>query len=100
MRKLLMTVAAAIAAITFTPLAQADSQQDQMFISVLDGNNISVPDMNNAIQSGHMACSELAAGKSEIAVELDVSGANPPGISRADASWVIAAAKKAFCPGS
>jgi hypothetical protein len=100
MRKLLMTGASAIAAITFAPLAQADSQQDQMFISVLDGNNISVPDMNNAIQSGHMSCSELAAGKSEIAVELDVLGANPPGVNRADASWAIAAAKKAFCPGS
>ena len=98
MKTLMIPGVAAIAAIAFAPVAQANN--DQMFISVLDGHNVSVPDMNNAIQSGHMACRELAAGKDEIAVELDVSGANPPGISRADASWVIAAAKKAFCPGS
>jgi Protein of unknown function (DUF732) len=86
------------AAVAVAPVAHAD--HDQMFISVLDGHNLSVPDMNSAIQSGHMACRELAAGKDEISVEIDVSGANPPGISRADASWVVAAAKKAFCPGS
>jgi Protein of unknown function (DUF732) len=98
--KLLIAGVAALAAITFAPVAQANN--DQMFISFLDGHDISarIPDMNNAVQSGHMACRELAAGKDEISVELDVSGANPPGISRADASWVIAAAKKAFCPGS
>jgi hypothetical protein len=102
MRKLLIGGLAAFAAITFTPVAQADSQQDQMFISFVDGHDISarIPDMNNAIQSGHLACRELAAGKDEISVEIDVSGANPPGINRADASWVVAAAKKAFCPGS
>lgn len=101
MKKLLMTGVAALAAITVTPVAQADNN-DQMFISFLDGHDISarIPDMNNAIQSGHMACRELAAGKSEIGVELDVVGANPPGPSRADASWVVAAARKAFCPGS
>jgi Protein of unknown function (DUF732) len=88
------------AGIACAPLAQADSNHDQMFISFLDGHGVSarLPDMNNAIQSGHMACQELAAGKSMVDVELDVSGANPPGISRADASWVIAAAQKAFCP--
>jgi hypothetical protein len=101
MKKLLITGVAALAVITVTPAAQAGNN-DQMFISFLDGHDISarIPDMNNAIQSGHMACRELAAGKDEISVELDVSGANPPGISRADARWVIAAAKKAFCPGS
>lgn len=101
MKKLLIGGVAALAAITFSPQAHAD-QNDQMFVSFLDGHDISarIPDMNNAIQSGHMACRELAAGKSEIGVELDVSGANPPGLNRADASWVIAAAKKAFCPGA
>ncbi|MGA8543781.1 MAG: DUF732 domain-containing protein [Mycobacterium sp.] len=92
---------AAFVAITLSPQAYADSQNDQMFISFLDGHDISarIPDMNNAVQSGYLACRELAAGKPEIDVELDVSGANPPGLSRADSSWVIAAAKKAFCPG-
>ena len=54
-------------------------------------------DMNVAVQSAHMACSELAAGKSEVAVELDVVGQNG-NLSRADASWVIAGAKQAYCP--
>ena len=102
MKKLLMTGVAAVAAITFAPLAHADSQSDQVFISFLDGHDISarIPDMNNAIQSGHMACEELAEGAPEVVVELDVSDANPPGLNRADASWVIAAAKEAFCPGA
>ncbi len=85
------------AGIACAPLAHADDH-DQMFISFLDSHNVRVPDMNNAVQSGHLACRDLATGKSEIDTELDVAGANPPGISRADASWVIAAAKRAFCP--
>jgi Protein of unknown function (DUF732) len=92
--------AAAAAAVVFAPIAQADSQQDQTFISYLDGHNISadIADMNDAIQSGHLACRELAAGKGETTVEFDVSGANHPNLNMADASWVVAAAKKAFCP--
>jgi hypothetical protein len=88
-----------VAGIACAPVAQADNQ-DQMFIAFLDSHGVSarLPDMNNAVQSGHLACRDLAVGKNEIDTELDVSGANPPGISRADASWVIAAAKKAFCP--
>ncbi len=100
MRKLVLGGMMVFAAIAFSPQAYADN--DQMFISYLDGHGISarIPDMNNAVQSGYMACRELAAGKSEIAVEFDVSAANPPGLNRSDASWVIGAAKKAFCPGS
>jgi hypothetical protein len=92
-------VAAAFTATAYAPLAQANTQ-DQMFIAFLDSHGISarLPDMNNAVQSGHLACRDLAAGKSEVDTEFDVVGANPPGISRADASWVVAAAKKAFCP--
>ena len=53
---------------------------------------------NSAIQSGHLACQDLAAGKGEINTEFDVIAANPSGLSRADASWIIGAAKRAYCP--
>ena len=99
MNKAVVIAGVLAAGITCAPLAQANNQ-DQMFIAFLDSHGVSarLPDMNNAVQSGHMACQDLAAGKSMVDVELDVSEANPPGISRADASWVVAAAKKAFCP--
>jgi hypothetical protein len=101
MKKLLIPGVAAAAAVVFATIAQADSQQEQMFISFLDGHNISarIADMNDAALSGHMACRELAAGKNEAQVEFDVSGANHPNLNMADASWVVAAARKAFCPG-
>jgi hypothetical protein len=84
--KLLIAGVAALAAITFAPVAQANN--DQMFNSFLDAHDISarIPDVNNAVQSGHMACRESAAGRDEISVELDVSGRTHPGISRSDAS--------------
>ncbi len=87
------------AGIACAPAAQANTQ-DQMFIAYLDSHGVSarIPDMNSAIQSGHLACQDLAAGKGEINTEFDVIAANPSGLSRADASWIIGAAKKAFCP--
>jgi hypothetical protein len=101
LRKVLLAgVAAALAATSCAPLAQADTQQDQMFIAYLDSHGVSarIPDMNSAVQSGHLACQDLAAGKGEINTEMDVVAANPSGLSRADASWIIGAAKRAFCP--
>jgi hypothetical protein len=91
--------AAATALAPFTmPTAHADAA-DQQFFAVLDSHGVSAKysDINNAIQSAHMACRELAAGKSEVAVQLDVVGANP-NLSRADASWVVYGARKAYCP--
>jgi hypothetical protein len=101
-RKSLVAAAIAVAPLTVAcaPLAQADTQQDQRFIAYLDSHNVSqhISDMNTAVAAGHMACRELAAGKDEISTELDVAGAVSGNVSRADASWIIAAAKKAYCP--
>jgi len=79
------------AGIALAPIAHADSQSDQKVIAYLDSHGLSAKstDMNVGVPSAHMACSELAAGKSEVAVELDVVGQNG-NLSRADASWVIA----------
>jgi hypothetical protein len=87
------------AGITCAASAQADTQADQRFISVLDGHGVSAKysDIQLAIQSAHMACSELAAGKSVVAVQLDVVGQNQ-NLSRADASWVVYGAQQAYCP--
>ena len=87
------------AGIACAPVAQANTQ-DQMFIAFLDSHNVSqhISDMNTAVAAGHMACRELAAGKDEISTELDVAGAVSGNVSRADASWIIAAAKRAYCP--
>lgn len=97
MNKSVAIPAVLAAGIACAPLGQANTQ-DQMFIAYLDSHNVHVPDMDSAIQSGHLACRDLAAGKGEIDTEFDVVGANPSGISRADASWIIGAAKRAFCP--
>ena len=71
-----------------------------MFTAYLDSHNVSqhISDMGTAVAAGHMACRELAAGKDEISTELHVAGAVSGNVSRADASWIIAAAKRAFCP--
>jgi hypothetical protein len=45
--------------------------------------------MDSAIQSGHLACRDVAAGKDEVSTEFDVLAMNPSGLSRADASWII-----------
>ncbi|WP_297774531.1 DUF732 domain-containing protein [Mycobacterium sp.] len=99
MKKTVLIPAVLTAGIAFTPLAQANTQ-DQMFIAYLDSHNVSqhISDMNTAVAAGHMACQELAAGKDEISTELDVAGAVSGNVSRADASWIIAAAKRAYCP--
>jgi hypothetical protein len=60
-----------------------------MFIAYLDSRNVHVPDMDSAIQSGHLACRDVAAGKDEVSTEFDVLAMNPSGLSRADASWII-----------
>ncbi|OBH47296.1 DUF732 domain-containing protein [Mycobacterium mantenii] len=100
MTKAVLIPAVLAAGIACAPVAQANTQQDQMFIAYLDSHNVSqhISDMNTAIAAGHMACRELAQGKDEISTELDVAGAVSGNVSRADASWIIGAAKRAFCP--
>lgn len=100
MIKAVLIPAVLAAGIAWAPLAQADSTQDQMFIAYLDSHNVSqhISDMGTAVAAGQMACRELAQGKDEISTELDVAGAVSGNVSRADASWIIAAAKRAFCP--
>jgi hypothetical protein len=99
MKMAVMPAVLVAAGIACAPLAQANTQ-DQMFIAYLDSHNVSqhISDMNTAVAAGHMACRELAAGKDEISTELDVAGAVSGNVSRADASWIIAAAKRAYCP--
>lgn len=100
MTKAVLIPAVLAAGIACAPVAQANTQQDQMFIAYLDSHNVSqhISDMNTAIAAGQMACRELAQGKDEISTELDVAGAVSGNVSRADASWIIGAAKRAFCP--
>ncbi|MBV8347611.1 MAG: DUF732 domain-containing protein, partial [Mycolicibacterium sp.] len=87
----------------FAPLAHADCNTaacDQQFMSVLQQHGVArlyTDPANGAIMAGHVACGELQRGESVIQVQLNTVDRNQ-NLSRADASWVVAAAQQVYCP--
>jgi Protein of unknown function (DUF732) len=87
-------VAAVVAGIWLAPTAYADTQ-DQAFLSFVAAHNVAV-DTNTAINAAHIACAQIVDGESPSMVDAIVSRQVPT--IGGDEYWIIAAARKAYCP--
>ncbi|TSE00098.1 DUF732 domain-containing protein [Skermania sp. ID1734] len=96
-RLLLATGAALAAAVVATPLASADSAQDQQFIDTLSNQGITFPSSDSAISDAHAVCSMFSDGQSFDQVAQKVVDANP-GLSEYNDGFFIGASVKVYCP--
>ncbi len=89
-------VAAVVVGIWVAPTAHADPQ-DQTLLSFLAANNV-VVDSNTAINAAHVACAQIADRESLVVVDAVVARQFPT--LNGNEYWIVAGARKAYCPNS
>lgn len=87
-------VAAVVAGIWLAPTAYADPQ-DQPFLSFLAAHGVAV-DTNTAINAAHVACAQIADAESTSTIGAIVSRQFPT--INGNEYWIIAGARRAYCP--
>jgi Protein of unknown function (DUF732) len=92
------TAAIGLAAVGFGATAAARTLQtaDEAFLTQMQSLGVSFSSPQEAVREGHQVCGELAAGKTPIAVTVQMfrqTNMTPP-----QAAGLVAAATQAYCP--
>jgi hypothetical protein len=99
----LAAVAVGVASVAYSPAAHAATAGEVAFLKDLESAGVHASNTDDAIASGHSICSQLAAGVSTGAIEMQIYGSSHQshgsGVSPYQATQIVRYATRDICTG-
>ncbi|HZA12011.1 MAG TPA: DUF732 domain-containing protein [Mycobacterium sp.] len=102
-RTTLVALAVAAASVAFSPAAHAATAGEIAFLKDLESAGVHASNTDDAIASGHSICTQLSAGVSTGALEMQVYGSSHQsqgnGVTAYQATQIVRYAVRDICTG-